>query len=275
MLWLWLCVKMKTRVLSRYFEKKGALYMATVKCGHCGAFIDEDSKFCPECGEPNNPARAKYCNKCGRPIPDGMDFCPYCSNHKESTREKPKKKSKWWILIVLALIVAAVFYVRQEIYYSNMIDAANEMINSGVKAEEAGGQIISVWQNCVFQTDDAETDKYTKHLDSNGNSVFYDDFNDAIDNLYADRQFNNKMTDIASSQAKVQELMRSLSNPPRKHQAAYDALREIYSEYISFTNLVLNPSGNLESYLPSFNDADESFAKSLNLLDMYFERISD
>jgi len=47
----------------------------TTKC-KCGATIPENSKFCPECGEP--VVKDKFCSNCGVKISATAKFCPDC-----------------------------------------------------------------------------------------------------------------------------------------------------------------------------------------------------
>lgn len=49
-----------------------------VKCGACGALVDDGAKFCPSCGGKIVPAGSTLCAKCGNPIPSGAKFCPSC-----------------------------------------------------------------------------------------------------------------------------------------------------------------------------------------------------
>ncbi|MEM1995518.1 MAG: zinc-ribbon domain-containing protein, partial [Thermoplasmatales archaeon] len=46
----------------------------TIKCPYCGKEIPKSSKFCPECGK----AIVQKCSKCGADIPPGSKFCPNC-----------------------------------------------------------------------------------------------------------------------------------------------------------------------------------------------------
>ena len=51
-------------------KKKVAL-----KCSACGAEYEKGTKFCPDCGRKINP-----CKNCGGDIPDGETVCPVCGN---------------------------------------------------------------------------------------------------------------------------------------------------------------------------------------------------
>jgi len=48
-----------------------------VKCSKCGAVVNENAKFCPECGEKMGEETIK-CPKCGQDVPASHKFCPNC-----------------------------------------------------------------------------------------------------------------------------------------------------------------------------------------------------
>ena len=45
-----------------------------IKCSKCGATMNKNAKFCPECGNPNGTV----CPKCGAILKDGAKFCSEC-----------------------------------------------------------------------------------------------------------------------------------------------------------------------------------------------------
>jgi Tfp pilus assembly protein PilO len=64
-------------------------------------------------------------------------------------------------------------------YEANMREVVNLMLDGAVVTENCANLMQSVWNNCIFQIRNSETDKYT--LNSSGG--FYKDFNDALGNL--------------------------------------------------------------------------------------------
>ena len=52
---------------------------------------------------------------------------------------------------------------------------------------------------------------------------------------------------------------------------AYDDLKEYYDDYLEFTNLVLDPSGNLNSYSSKFSDLDSKVSKDYSRIEYYFD----
>lgn len=51
---------------------------------------------------------------------------------------------------------------------------------------------MKVWHNSIYKEHDTETDAFTME---NG-SYFYDDFNDALKNLYNDTTYNSDISSI-------------------------------------------------------------------------------
>ena len=56
----------------------------TIKCSKCGADIDSNLKFCPECGN----KLGNYCKKCGAKLIPGKKFCPECGTSQILTCPK-------------------------------------------------------------------------------------------------------------------------------------------------------------------------------------------
>ena len=60
-----------------------------IQCQNCGEWIDEEAKFCPNCGafskrsfrqDPNK----QYCVFCGSEVAAGDNFCPVCGTKIEA-----------------------------------------------------------------------------------------------------------------------------------------------------------------------------------------------
>ena len=47
-----------------------------IKCGKCGALMDQDAKFCPKCGA--SQVVGTPCPGCGATVPADASFCPKC-----------------------------------------------------------------------------------------------------------------------------------------------------------------------------------------------------
>lgn len=56
---------------------------AGIICPKCNSSVLNGQKFCPECGSPVAPQRAK-CIKCSADIPKGSKFCPECGSSQNT-----------------------------------------------------------------------------------------------------------------------------------------------------------------------------------------------
>jgi len=66
-------------------------------------------------------------------------------------------------------------------------------------------------------------------------------------------------------------MMKELTNPPKKYQEAYIILKDFYDAYLELTNLVLNPTGSLQTFTDDFNEADSKVANALKKISIYIE----
>ncbi|MBQ4550349.1 MAG: zinc ribbon domain-containing protein [Oscillospiraceae bacterium] len=279
--------------------------MALIKCSHCEKEISDKAKVCPQCGQPVvlvTPAPEEkpiLCEECGTEIPEGVDACPNCgcpvSINDEIVEETPQKvevtavnlpkmnqNTKKYIIIasvaVLAIIIA--FFVgnkmkeqklaeeaaqRSANYASSLKTASYTMLLGAIDAEDAGNLIKSVWYNAIYEEYDSETNKYTR---PNG---YYVDFNDALSNLFSDHDFSSKVSSIESNQELVAELMKDLKNPPEEYEDAYEAIKELYDAYTALTNLATNPTGSLQTFSQTFNEADTAVANCYDAMNLYID----
>ena len=257
--------------------------MAMIVCSHCGEQVSEKARKCVHCGAILIPEEKKHCMECGAELEEGMTECPKCGCPVEDTQgqradEKPQKvevtgvKVTKKIKIVIGIIVALLIIVsvtavaiseyqkkkeakeyaqRVEEYSDNLELATFTMLSGASDAESSANLIKQVWYNSIYEKQDDETDKYTKP-----DGYFVSDFNDALGNLYSDESFSRKISSIKDNQDTVGGLMKELKNPPDEYKEAYDALSVFYEAYISLTNCAIDPSGSLQTYSSSFNDAD-------------------
>lgn len=245
--------------------------MALINCPKCGASISEQASVCPQCKETVSKADSIICGECKTKYSSDLASCPQCGHPTPHNNKKKSKKSRKTLALVLLLVVviAGIFTYQayqETTYYNNMVDLANTMLDGAQKAESAGNTIVGVWNNAIWQRRDDKTDKYTM---ANGRFVY--DFNVALDNLIADEEFMQSLSDIQTRQAEATDLMKKMKNPPAKYEEAAVALKECYDNYIKFTDCVINPRGSLNSFSENFGKYDEAVADSLQKLDLYFD----
>ena len=267
-----------------------------VICPDCGAEIPEGVDACPNCGCPVEDATA---NHDAESVPMGEETA-VCS---------PKTTQKTTNGIIIAIIALAVILIgtfigmkvhqnkqkqeeariaeenakayetylskKQEeriaeenakAYETNLSLISNSMITGAAEAESAGNLILAVWHNAIYQTRSADTDQYTQTDGS-----FVSDFNTALDNLFDDSSFANRIDEIRKNQNQVMGYMKDLKNPPKGYEDAYSALKECYDSYFSLTDIVINPTGSLQTVSSDFNDADSSFINAYRELVLYLD----
>ena len=228
----------------------------------------------------------KRCSNCGKELQEDMQFCSNCGTPVSDTAESPvvnetvavektpKKKHKGIvaIIIVLVLFIGATFLytnAAKSNTYNQFVDLYNTMAEGAGKAETANILIIDVWKNCIWNTEDLETDKFTK--ENGGSGQFYEDFNDALANLYADQDFIDDLADIYSLQSKAEALIKDLSKHPKSFNEEYSDFKDCYNLFVKFTNMSLSGNGSLNSFTDDHNKLDTEIADKLNELDIYFD----
>ncbi|MCI8474801.1 MAG: zinc-ribbon domain-containing protein [Oscillospiraceae bacterium] len=277
--------------------------MALIQCRNCGKEVSDKAEICPNCGERLRSKAQEstnllcICEECGLEVPEGMEVCPNCGcpvkNGGAETQPQQvkvvgvdfnKKKFKNLIIGVVVLIAIAagsmMLYKRSqekkaaeelalkiEEYRENLKLATTTMLLGASDAEDAGNLIKSVWYNSIYEEDDIKTNKYTQDYWGD----FYDDFNEALGNLFSDSTFQTSITDIEENQELVSSLMKELRNPPSEYEDAYDAIKIYYDAYLSFTNLVIDPTGSLTTFSSNFNDSDSATVNAYNAMKLYID----
>lgn len=262
--------------------------MTMIKCPKCSVDISDQSSECVHCGyvlEKKSKDGRIVCKECGEELSVDDSICSKCGCpvKKEKTAEisetqvngfSNEKKRK--IIVTIAFFVVIIVLVRgmnyfelkaeSNYYRKNFEEISYKMLNDTADAEECGNLLRKVWYNSIFKTSDSETDSYTKK-----NEVFNKDFNESIDALYSDSAFSIRINGIKANQNIVNKLMIKLKNPPREWEDAYDDLKEYYNNYLTFTNLVINPSGSLQTYTSSLSKADSDIVNSYVKVKAYLD----
>lgn len=276
--------------------------MALIQCKNCGKDVSDRAKVCLHCGtqliedEVTQP-QPIICEECGAEIPQGADSCPNCGcpvpvDGEENTEapqkveltsvkipklDQRKKKIVVGSIIGVIVLIAAISLIISQMrqataaqlsadYSENISTVSAAILSSAIQTEEAGNLIHDVWYNCIFEENDPETNEYTRP-----NGYYLDDFNDALANLFSDETFSQQLSSIKNDQETVTDLMRKMSDPPEEFEDAYEALRELFDAYTEFTNLVINPSGNLQTFTSNFNDADSALLNCYNAMSLYID----
>ncbi len=247
--------------------------MALINCPGCGQSISDKAAVCPHCGYRSSAVSAEntVCSECGAPYPKTREACPVCGCPNGTVSQKKSHKGAAIAAVILAVAVLlgslGAFFIgkgRTAVYAHNLETVTYKMLVGAAQAETAGGLIRNVWTNTIYKKRDAETDKYTLKK-----GKFVSDFNTALDNLFADEEFQKSISAIQSNQNEVTELMKQLKNPPKEYAEAYTVLKTYYDNYLTLTKMVISPTGSLNSFTEDFNRADEEAVKSFEKMRLY------
>ena len=259
--------------------------MALILCPECQKEISDQAVACPYCGFPTaNP------NLQSKEI-DGADVKD--KNSKRESFEAAAKKKHGTLIAIITIVVLAIAGIlimnsinaakdkreaeeaaaaalvaaqeAREQYVGNLLAIQAQMLLTAIDAESAGELIHDVWYNTIYEKKDTATDKYTRY-NLYGSYVFNSDFNTSLRNLFNDTAFIEKINSIKEGSKKVAELYGKLQNPPDDLVAAFSALDDLYDAFQTLTACATNPSGNLNSYTSSFNQANADFLK-------YYEKL--
>ena len=274
--------------------------MAMIKCPKCNGDISDKSLQCVHCGQVLADEEQNICRECGAPLKVDDIICSKCGcpvEENEKVQESQKVQqvevtkvnlgsnfSKKTIIIIIVAFLALIgigFGIKtvnenkaaveakkaSEEYEKNLETITLKMLTGAADAEECGNLIKSVWYNSIYKKADSKTDKYTRK--NSGYGSFYDDFNDALSNLFSDSYYSSKIENIKKNQNEVNDLMKKMKNPSEEWKESYDDLKDYYDDYLYFTNLVINPSGSLQTFSSNFNDADTNALNGYNKMKQY------
>lgn len=268
--------------------------MALIVCKMCGKEVSDKAKKCPSCGTTLIEEEIYHCKECGGEVPENAEMCPACGcpvEHETAQRvelagvaiKKPSRKVA--IAVAGGLLAFAAFFgirsyreerarqlaaslaMQERILYSkNLKTVCSTMLDGASNAEQAGNLVKKVWSNAIHEKSDSQTNKYTRNTYGR-----YLDFNDALNNLFSDASFVAKVISIEENQNAVDGLMKELKSPPEGYEEAYSELKNYYSAYTSFTNLVISPSGSLNTFSSNFNDLDSEVLSCYKAMDLYLD----
>ncbi len=268
-----------------------------VKCPECGMEISRKAKKCVHCGKlfVEDQPQEGICVDCGREVPSGATECPHCGCPVEREIEKvaalqqvevagvkvTKKTKNIIVVAAIILVLCAVGCGGYKIYsdkkterehveaYNTYIDnltfAQICMLAGGSDAESLCNLTLRVWGNSIYKEKDSETDQFTRK--DNGKGVFYDDFNDALFNLYLDEDTSKTRKSIEENQKTVKQLIKDLQTVPEGLEKCYDTVSDLYDAYNTLTELAVNPSGNYSGYSSNKATAVSEFMSLYEKLD--------
>ena len=64
---------------------------------------------------------------------------------------------------------------------------------------------------------------------------------------------------------------RYLTKQKDEYQDAYEAVSEFYDAYLSLTNCATDPSGSLQTYSSTFNNADTEALNAYKAMELYLD----
>lgn len=242
-----------------------------VKCPCCGKLNQDADRFCGGCGkeislsQPVEPVAPMVLQEESIVQAEGQIA-------DDSSKVQRNRRIAIVVIIVTAIAVLIAIAVgfqtsgakKSQRYGENLSSAVNIMLSDAADAESCGNLIKKVWYNAIWKKRDSETDPYTRPR-----GYFVDDFNDALSNLFSDLDFRAKITLIKENQTLVQSLMKTLQDPPEEYREAYNALSDFYDAYIELTNLVISPSGSLQTFSSSFGKADKEVGNYYKKVSLY------
>ena len=271
--------------------------MAMITCPNCGGLISDKAKKCIHCGKSFDEGTKRICVECGAELEDNVTECSECGcpvdciekgNNSQTIQQvevakvsiKPKVNKKKITAIVVSLVVfiGVIFGASRVIkqnakaeYGKKLKEVSLLMLDGASDAETSGNLIKQVWYNSIYEERSSSTDKYTRP-----DGYFVSDFNKALGNLFDDDDFSSKIDSIKSNQEHVEKLMKEMKKSATTEnfcnlQEAYEDLQKYYDSYVKLTNLVINPTGSLQTFSNDFNDADTAVSNAYSKVKLHFD----
>ena len=261
--------------------------MALKYCSQCGKPINDETAVCPHCGAAaaaeqvvllNGPAKKKPAL-----LPAGIAFAVvavvaiFGLSIASANAIKAKANAYYEATVAEAdayysekITEADAYYnskvVEPQAYLSNMSEAAYLMLEGAADAETAANLIKKVWINAIYQESDDETDPYTRP-----DGTFVDDFNEALDNLFADEAFLTSLYSISDNQMAVLSMMQQLNDPPEEYREAFTVLTDYYMSYKTMTDMAIDPTGSYSTYSEEFSEVDNNTVDLFNKMMIFIE----
>lgn len=236
------------------------------------------------------------CPECNNDISDTSNNCIHCGYKLKNNGSGNNTKIIVIIVVTILLIIGVVLGIiisinkandakkqrdleaaerrrireekkRAEEYYDELKGISYDILTVAAETESCGNLITQVWRNTIWEENDPETDAYTQV-----NGVFYDDFNDALGVLFNSETYSGYTSKIKETKNDVSTRMTKMKNPPEEYEDAYDALKDFYDEFLSFSTYCLNPTGSYNSYSSGFANSDSSMMNYYSKLEPYLKQ---
>ena len=131
-------------------------------------------------------------------------------------RDRFKMKSKKKLLLIVCIVLClatGIFGYQQYRYYHVYVDAVTEIADE-IKKEEGNlnhclNLYVEVWRNSIEQVEDSYTDVYTMY-----EGEFYQDFNDALDCLEQDEQYQKDMERVIAFHVALRKAKQQIDEVP-------------------------------------------------------------
>lgn len=147
-------------------------------------------------------------------------------------------------------------------YKSSYKTAAMHLLQYCTTVEDAGNLTLNLWHDAIFHSSSDTTSKYVDGAE---------DFNAALQNLYADADFQKKIQTIKSNRDSAAAEIKKLSDYPEGYETQYSSLKDFYDEYMKFSSMVVDPSGSYSTYSSEFQTADTDCVNKFDSVRPYFD----
>lgn len=267
-----------------------------IKCSACGEFIVAGGKFCPNCGnkitsnfssrtetelekDSGNPQNEEIEN----PVPTAETsedvISPEAADELPGSNKPEKKKHKKLIFVILIIIILLIVIIlaasgsknsklqtleteAAEIKeYNRYVDYLNaiygDSYSAAADAEDVCVLTANVWYDAIYGDSDEDTEQYVEGAD---------DFNEAIQNVYADEDVQETLDEIEEKQETLAYYIQALQDCPEELSSAYSAALETYTTFNDLAEFALSPSGNYTTYIESESDKIDDYVSALTIL---------
>ena len=244
--------------------------MALIRCPQCGEKISDQAVQCVHCGYQLKNGQ-HICRDCGAVLTGNDGVCPNCGCPVDDTSIEPGRKHRFRYVKIIAVIAVLVYFVygvyqyNYSMAYSKVVDQIYDARNAGVDAVNAcSALLMDVWGNAIWKIQDPETDPFTCP-----GGVFVNDFNDALDSLYSDEDFCEKLKLLDEKQQELRMLKREIQNPPKDYEDYNECLLQMVNNWIKISMTILNPSGSYDDLNQQFHDLFDESHELIRELDTY------